>query len=148
MANSDLEQVRRQYDAAIVETYRFYEDLEDMAAYLMLERNRLQTELKDGDTLDSEEKVHLEETSKRLADTAQRMNDLLDRIELLLHEKRQATADVLASRQILKISDHLGDFLDWSEDLSADIRSRVDALKSEARISSEISDIRIDNRKS
>ena len=148
MANSDLEQVRRQYDAAIVETYRFYEDLEDMAAYLMLERNLLQTELKDGDTLDSEEKVHLEETSKRLAETAQRMNDLLDRIELLLHEKRQATADVLASRQILKISDHLGDFLDWSEDLSADIRSRVDALKSEARISSEISDIRIDNRKS
>ena len=148
MSNSELEHVRRQYDAAIVETYRFYEDLEDMAAYLMLERNRLEVESEDEDPLDSDETARLDETSKRLSETAQRMNDLLDRIELLLHEKRQATADVLASRQILKISDHLGDFLDWSEDLSSDIKSRVEALKSEARISSEISGIRIDNRKS
>lgn len=147
MENSDLEPVRRQYDDAIVETYRFYEDLEDMAAYLMLERNRLEGELRSEAPPESDDKVRLEETARRLSETAQRMNVLLDRIEMLLHEKRQATADVLASRQILKISDHLGDFLDWSEDLSSDIRSRVEALKSEARICSEISGIRIDNRK-
>ena len=148
MSRSDLDQVRRRYDEALMETYRFYEDLEDMAAYLTLEQNRLDAESGDRDESDDDLKARLEETNRQLSETTCQMHLLLDRIKALLHEKRQSTADVLASRQILELSDHMGDFLDWSEEVSSDIRSRVEALKSQAKISSEISGIRINSRKS
>ena len=148
MSRSDLDQVRRRYDEALMETYRFYEDLEDMAAYLPLEQNRLDAESGDRDQSDDDLKARLEETNRQLSETTCQMHLLLDRIKALLHEKRQSTADVLASRQILELSDHMGDFLDWSEEVSSDIRSRVEALKSQAKISSEISGIRINSRKS
>ena len=148
MSRSDLDQVRRRYDEALMETYRFYEDLEDMAAYLTLEQNRLDAESGDRDQSDDDLKARLEETNRQLSETTCQMHLLLDRIKALLHEKRQSTADVLASRQILELSDHMGDFLDWSEEVSSDIRSRVEALKSQAKISSEISGIRINSRKS
>jgi methyl-accepting chemotaxis protein len=148
MSASDLDQVRRRYDEALMETYRFYEDLEEMAAYLTLEQDRLDAELADRDQSDDDLKARLEETNRQLSETTSQMHLLLDRIKALLHEKRQSTADVLASRQMLNLSDHMGDFLDWSEEISSDIRSRVEALKSEAKISSEISGIRINTRKS
>ena len=135
-------------DEALMETYRFYEELEEMAAYLTLEQNRLDAELGDREQSDDDLKARLEETNRQLSETICQMGLLLDRIKALLHEKRQSTADVLASRQILNLSDHMGDFLDWSEEISSDIRSRVEALKPEARISSEISGIRINSRKS
>jgi methyl-accepting chemotaxis protein len=148
MPASELDQVRRRYDEALMETYRFYEDLEEMAAYLTLEQDRLNRELTDRDHSDDDLKARLEETNRQLSETTAQMHLLLDRIKALLHEKRQSTADVLASRQILNLSDHMGDFLDWSEEVSSDIRSRVESLKSEAKISSEISGIRINSRKS
>lgn len=148
MSASDLDQLRQRYDEALMETYRFYEDLEEMAAYLTLEQDRLNLELADREQSDDDLKARLEETNRQLSETTAQMHLLLDRIKALLHEKRQSTADVLASRQILNLSDHMGDFLDWSEEVSSDIRSRVEALKSEAKISSEISGIRINTRKS
>jgi len=148
MSGSELDQVRRQYDEALLETYRFYEELEDIAAYLTLERDRLDMELGGRDQSDDDLKARLEETNRQLSETTCQMHLLLDRIKTLLHEKRQSTADVLASRQILNLNDHMGDFLDWSEEISSNIRSRVEALKSEAKISSEISGIRISSRKS
>jgi methyl-accepting chemotaxis protein len=148
MSASDLDRVRLRYDEALMETYRFYEDLEEMAAYLTLEQDRLDLELADREHSNDDLKARLEENNRQLSETTAQMHLLLDRIKALLHEKRQSTADVLASRQILNLSDHMGDFLDWSEEVSSDIRSRVEALKSEAKISSEISGIRINSRKS
>ena len=126
MSANDLDQVRRQYDEALMETFRFYEDLEDMAAYLTLDQRRLEMALADKDGSDDELKARFEENSRQLSETIRQMHVLLDRIKMLLHEKRQSTADVLASRQILSLNDHMGDFLDWSEEMSSDIRIWVE----------------------
>ncbi len=148
MSGSELDQVRIRYDEALRETYGFYEKLEEMAAYLTLEQSRLEMALNEKDQADDDLNLRLEQNNRQLSETIEQMMLLLDRIKALLHEKRQSTADVLASRHILNLSDHMGDFLDWSEEMSSEIRSRVEALKSEAKISSEISGIRINKTKS
>jgi hypothetical protein len=59
-------------------------------------------------------------------------------------EKRHHTADILASEVISDLGNRLPDFVEWVDALSQEIGKHVTDIKLDAKVESEISDVRLE----
>jgi len=141
-STEEIDRIRRQYDAAIDEACLIFQDVEYIAAYLILERDRLKSLPRTDD--DHELSRAIEENEKLLAQSKEKMRFLLDKIHDLVVEKRHHTADILASEVISDLGNRLPDFVEWVGALSEEIGKHVTDIKLDAKVESEISDVRLE----
>jgi hypothetical protein len=142
IGRDDPNWVRSRYDEAIREAHLIYQDVEDIAAYLILERDRLKSLIE----VDEDPKLlkAIEEKSHLLDQAKGKMHFLLNKLHDLVIEKQGYTAELLASGRLVELGGKLGDFMEWVEGMSQDIGRHVDEIKADAKVRSEISQVRVD----
>jgi len=143
MANDRMQlqeaaQLRSSYNEAAAEAYRIYYESEEIAAHLVLEIYRLQN-LKC--VSESEEVLRVEriaEKSDVLSRTKENMRFILEKLHELAGERDKFISDIYTSTRIVDIESRLSDLTPWLNDLSAEVQSRAETAKLNARIISEI----------
>ncbi len=130
--------IRSRYKEAIDAAYGVYCDTEEIGAYAALEVWRLQNLSCASADEERERDERVAEKKGILAGIKENLNFILDKIRDLARERDAVISDIYMSHGIIDLQEKLADLTPWIEDLSAEIRSRADAAKLNAKVTSEI----------
>jgi uncharacterized coiled-coil protein SlyX len=130
--------IRSCYKEAIDAAYRVYCDTEEIAAYAALEIWRLHNLSCTSSEEERECSERIAEKQEILNTTKENLNFILDKIRDLARGRDKFISDIYMSHGIIDLEEKLADLTPWIEELSTEIRSRADAAKLHAKITSEI----------